>query len=248
MNGNYWRHLLCGSVAPLCLTAGLVHAAGPFPFTDEWYRQRADDPPGSRQVERHGKLWPPQPRPVGRKQTFVHAYHSAHYWPYPYNCEDEAYVRGVIDQQSMAGWQVATTLHDYHFNSDTNDLNDAGAQHIQYIGTRVPAQYRTIYVAQGTNPEIGQARTAFVQDYIQRVGMDASIPVITRVETFNGRPANEVDRLRELELNAIQPPRLFRIGSGRSSGGSQAAGQQGGGNSSGGNSGGGSSSGGTGTR
>jgi uncharacterized membrane protein YgcG len=242
MNGKLWRRLLGGTVVPLCLAAEVSLAAGPFPFTTEWYRQRADDPPGARQVEKHGKLWPPQPRPVGRKQTLVHGYHTAHYWPYPYSCEDEAYVRNIFEQQAGAGWIDATTLHDYHFQAESNRLTDAGELHIQYVAARVPSQHRTLYVSQGGSAEIGQVRAGMVQDYLQRVGLEGSLPVVARQDFYVGRPANEVDRLRTLELNSIRSPRLFTVGNSRggsssSGGGGQATSGTGGGGSSGGSSG-----------
>ena len=94
-----WRTVLLAGLASVNLAiAGC--AGGPFPFSQEWYAERAGDPPGTRQIDSHGKLWPPYPRPVGRKQTKLHAYHYAHYWPYPQNCEDEAYVRNIIDLQA----------------------------------------------------------------------------------------------------------------------------------------------------
>ena len=100
MRRNHWQAWLRSLIVPLSLTAGVAQAAGPFPFSEEWYRMRADDPVGTRQVEKHGKYWPPYPRPVGRKQAFSHTFHAAHYWPHPYNCEDQAYVRNILDQQT----------------------------------------------------------------------------------------------------------------------------------------------------
>ena len=234
-----WRDMLRSVIVPLCLMATVAQAAGPFPFSEEWYQMRADDPPGARQVEKSGKLWPPYPRPVGRKQTFKHAFHSAHYWPYPYNCEDHAYVNNLLDQQAGAGWVNATTLHDYYFNADTQQLNEAGQNQLLWITASVPAQYRTIYVSQGKSIEMGQLRVGQVEQFFQRTGIEGVPPITTRQEFFAGRPANEVDRLRTLELQSIPRPRLFIIGTaGRSSGAS------GGGASGGGASGGGSGSGG----
>ncbi len=146
MRRNRWQAWVRSLIVPLSLTAGVAQAAGPFPFSEEWYRMRADDPVGTRQVEKHGKYWPPYPRPVGRKQTFSHAFHAAHYWPHPYNCEDQAYVRNILDQQTSAGWVNATTLHDYYFNADTQQLTEAGQTHLLWIAASVPPQYRTVYV------------------------------------------------------------------------------------------------------
>ncbi len=232
-----WQDVLRGVIAPLGLTAAVAQAGGPLPYSDEWYQMRADDPPGARQVEKKGKLWPPYPRPVGRKQTFWHGYHSAHYWPYPYNCEDQAYVRNLLDQQTAAGWVNATTMHDYYFNAETQQLNEAGQNHLLWITASVPAQYRTIYVAQGKSTEMGQLRSAHVDEFLRGAGIENVPPVLTKQDFFAGRPANEVDRLRMLELQSIPRPRLFIIGansrSGASSGAGASQGQGGGGSGSG---------------
>ena len=91
-----------------------------------WYADRASDPVGSRQRLIKGKFWPPTPRPTGRSQIPSHRYHSAHYWPYPYKCEDRAFVRQVSNSQISNGWVMATTLYSYHFNPDTNQLTRSG--------------------------------------------------------------------------------------------------------------------------
>ena len=239
-----WQDLLRSAIVPLCLTAAVAQAAGPFPFSAEWYRMRADDPPGSRQIEKDGKLWPPYPRPVGRKQTLKHAFHTAHYWPYPYNCEDRAYVNNLLDQQTAAGWVTATTLHDYYFHPETQQLNEAGQNQLLWITASVPAQYRTVYVSQGKTMELGQLRVGQVEQYFQQAGIAAVPPIMLRQEFFAGRPAIEVDKLRTLELNSIPRPRIFNLSVGSASGGSGASSGQGGG-SSGSNGGGSSSSGGS---
>ena len=147
MRKTYWQGCLKSAVIPLCLAAAVADAAGPFPFTEEWYRQRSDDPAGTRQIEKDGKLWPPYPRPVGRKQTFKHGYHSAHYWPHPYNMEDRAYVENLLAQQTASGWVMATTLHDYYFHIETQKLNEAGQNQLIWIAATAPPQFRTVYVA-----------------------------------------------------------------------------------------------------
>jgi hypothetical protein len=192
--------------------ANLGCAQGPFPFTEEWYAERANDPPGARQINSHGKLWPPYPRPVGRSQSKLHTYHYTHYWPYPHSCEDEAYTRSIIDTQSNAGWTTATTLHDYHFNADTQQLTEGGRNHLLWIAMSVPAPFRTIYISQGTSRDTAQMRVDAAQEYMQEMGIENPPPILARADMFEGRPAVEVDRIRQLELQAIPKPRLFYIG------------------------------------
>ena len=214
-----WQTYIRAMVVAVAFSAGVARAGGPFPFTEEWYQQRADDPPGSRQVSKHGKFWPPYPRAMGRKQTLSHAYHTAHYWPHPYDCQDRMDVSNLLEAQASSGWVTATTLHDYHFNGDTQDLTEAGQTHLIWVMNSVPAQYRTVYVSQGVTAEMGQLRMAQAEKFLRETGAPNIPPLVTRFEVFNGRPANEVDRLRSLELQSIPRPRLFLIGAAARQGG-----------------------------
>ena len=231
MRKTYWQGCLKSAVIPLCLAAAVADAAGPFPFTEEWYRQRSDDPAGTRQIEKDGKLWPPYPRPVGRKQTFKHGYHSAHYWPHPYNMEDRAYVENLLAQQTASGWVMATTLHDYYFHIETQKLNEAGQNQLIWIAATAPPQFRTVYVAEGNSIGVTQLRVAEVERYFQMAGIANAPPILTRREFFTGRPASEVDRLRTMEMDAIPTPRLFSIGAGSALGGGTSGGSGAGGSS-----------------
>lgn len=235
MRKNRWQTVIHGLAVVLTFTSVKVYAdspqnvrgqspevvesGNPWPFTRAWYAQRAADPPGTRQIEKDGKLWPPYPRPTGHKQIFSHAYHAAHYWPYPYDCMDRGDVHALMDAQTSAGWVLATTLHDYHFNEDSQQLIDAARTQLIWILNSVPPQYRTVYVAQGTTAEMGQLRAASVEKFLRESGVVNVPPVVIIPETFEGRPANEVDRLRMLELQGIPRPRLFLIGVAARSGG-----------------------------
>ncbi len=204
---------------------------GPRWHSDEWYQERACDPIGTRQVEKYGKQWPPYPRPTGRGMTFWHKYHHAHYWPHPYNCEDREYVQNIVRQQANIGWEGATTLHDYHFDPETNRLNSAGDAHLRWILTQAPSQYRTAYVSRGSSDVIGQVRVAQVQVAAQAMVGGNVPPILMKNDAFLGRPAIEIDTLRRLELQSIPQPRLFVIGSGGGTaggGGSPSSSQAGG--------------------
>lgn len=215
-----WLAGACAFVAAQALAGGLTLSAGePYPYTEEWWALRATDPPGARQLDKKGKLWPPYPRPVGEKQHWVHKYHHAHYWPHPYNCDDQAFVHNILQQQTDGGWVSATTLRSYHFESDTQELNSVGRDHLQWIVTSTPPHYRTVYVAQNFVPAEDALRQANVEKSIREIMPAGGIPVILRPDRYQGRPAEEIDQLRRLELQSIPRPRLFVIGSANAGGG-----------------------------
>ena len=207
-----WRNILLTGMTSLGL-ANSGCAQGPTFLSQEWYAERSNDPPGARQVDSHGKLWPPVPRPVGRKQTYLHAYHYAHYWPYPHNCEDQAYTQNIMNQQAGNGWVIATTLHDYHFDPDTQQLTEGARNHLIWVANSVPGQFRTVYVSQGESREVAQLRLEKADEFYREMAIPNPPPILSKADVFLGRPAAEVDRIRQLELQTIPRQRLFYIGS-----------------------------------
>lgn len=200
--------------------------------TEAWWQMRAQDPVGARQVEWNGKQWPPYPRPVGPPQTCSHIYHAEHYWPWPYMCTDRQVILDITHTQEANGWLCETTLYDYHFNADTNELTVPGKLQLKWILENVPASYRTVWVQQVEDPAVSQQRMDNVRMVASRLANQASLPTIAfRPSTAPARPAIEVDSIRRKELESIPNPRIAfeagaggagSTGGGGSSGGSQA--------------------------
>ena len=169
----------------------------------------AEGPPGDRQVERCGKLWPPFPRPVGKKARCVDQFHYTHYWPYPHTGEDQNSVRNAWNLQASNGWVEGTTLFSYHFNKENNQLNSAGVAHLEYILFRVPTQYRTAFIQMTNSAQADQARVANVQASAASMLQDASLPPIAlrRARSY-GANAEEVDMISRKFLLGTPTPRL----------------------------------------
>lgn len=212
-------------LAMLCVSSQ-ASAAWPFFSEDglrrgspEYYEAHAGDPPGTRQRYRYGKMWPVQARPVGPSQTFIHKYHTAHYWPHPYKCQDRASVRAFMNIQVQNGWQSATTFYGYHFDGKTNELNSAGQQHLSWLMSHVPVQHRQAYVVVAADPEANSTRILSVEKTIaSAVGNQQAIPVHSRVADPLGRPAHEVQYILEGAASGALPPVIKYDGAGSSGG------------------------------
>lgn len=174
----------------------------------DWYARRALDPVGSRQKYYKGKMWPPFNRPQGVSQLPTHVYHSAHYWPHPYACYDRQSVREFAAAQEEAGWTQATTLYDYHFDSDSQTLNRAGRLQVKWIIRSVPTHRRLLYVQAADSTTASQYRMASVQGQAQEILGDMAPPVILRVTSPLGRPALEVDRIQRADRDSQPVPRI----------------------------------------
>jgi len=179
-------------------------------YSEEWWALEAQKPVGARQLEKRGKVWPPYPRPADDGgQQLSHEYHAAHYWPWPYFCDDRRYVRSLSDTQIGVGWMTETTLYSYHFAEETNLLTDAGRLHLRWVIENAPPQHRAVYVQAAESADASQARLAAVQKSAAEFAASGSVPPITlRVTSPLGRPALEVDAIRRAEIGSIPEPRI----------------------------------------
>lgn len=175
---------------------------------DVYYAARACEPIESRQVYKHGKLWPPTPRPTGPANLPSHIYHAEHYWPHPYNCQDQDDVRSLSATQVSNGWVTMTTLYDNHF-VETQQLNESGWMQLRWILENAPTRHRYAFVQAGNDSASSEIRLAAVKaNASQLVGPDQVPPVLVRVTSLLGRPAEEIDDIRRMERKSILKPQI----------------------------------------
>ncbi len=178
-------------------------------WSEEWYALKATEPVGARQRCYKGKVWPPRPRPVGPQQQFSHRYHAAHYWPWPYNCQGRAYVRNVVSNQVANGWTTETTLYDYHFEEDTQELTHAGRSHLAWILREIPPQRRVAFVQTVLDPSVNEVRMQNVQLAAhEMVGEEHCPPIVPRVTSPVGTPAEYTDAIQRAIRDSIPEPRI----------------------------------------
>ena len=193
------------------------------PGSAEWWADRAHAPPGARQVCHKGKMWPVRPRPTGERQQFTHAYHSEHYWPLPYVCQDRSYVQNLVATQEGNGWREETTIYERHFD-ENEQLNVPGRLHLIDIMEVTPSRYRTVYVQSSYDADLDNIRVANVQQSINELtGGTEPISVLVRHGRDYSRPASEVKIINDLYNSSVPPPRLAGAAAGGGGGGGGAA-------------------------
>jgi hypothetical protein len=201
-------HILHWSRSQECCNA-------PEPGSDEWWAREAAAPGGTRQFEHKGKLWPPYPRPMGHSQQFTHTFHAAHYWPYPYQCQDRQAVEMTTHQQVANGWVTATTLYDYHFDPTTHELNRAGELHLRWILENALGSERLAFVQAAENAADSQLRMNSVRAASVAMVGEANVPpIMIRVTSPQGRPAIEIVNIRRAELATQPTPHIMLDSSG----------------------------------
>jgi hypothetical protein len=195
----------------MLLAPALALGLTPAVFADGWFRWFKSDEqttPGSRQKQYAGKSWPPEARPCGPCEPFVHQYHTAHYWPDPYRWQDRSTVRTILATQVGNGWTAATTLYEQHFDPETNQLNEAGRLQLRWILLHTPVDRRMAWVAAGNSEAITQTRLSNAQAEALAIGGPGCAPIMIRVCQTYGRSANDVDLINRNYLETVPQPRL----------------------------------------
>jgi hypothetical protein len=195
------------------------------PGSDAWWAEKAALPPGVRQQYKKGKIWPARPRSNQEPQQFSHTFHSEHYWPLPYVCQDRESVHIFMETQTALGWQEETTLYERHFDPLTQQLTRAGELHLEYILHVVPPERRSVYIQSSYDPERDAQRTESVNTVMNRMSNGISngageISITVRDCQQVGRPAAEVQQINSMYNSTTPTPRLGSASSGGASGGS----------------------------
>ena len=183
------------------------------PGSDEWWAEKALLPPGQRQKCKKGKIWPASPRSTEPEQPYAHIYHSQHYWPLPYVCQDRQAVRDMIDMQVSLGWQEETTIYNRHFDANTNMLTRAGELHLELIVYVVPQERRAVYVQSTHNSEMDAVRLEIVNTAFSALSVgDTHIPITIRECQEQSRAALEVQAINSMYNSTSPSPRLSSAG------------------------------------
>lgn len=183
------------------------------PGSDEWWAEKALLPPGQRQTCKKGKIWPARPRSTEPPQQYSHVYHSEHYWPLPYVCQDRQAVRDMIDMQVSLGWQEETTIYNRHFDPNTNSLTRAGELHLERIIYVIPQERRAVYVQSTHDAGIDAARIEIVNATVASKSNGCiDVPVTIRECQELSRPASEVQTINLMYNSSAPSPRLSSAG------------------------------------
>ena len=183
------------------------------PGSDEWWAEKAQRLPGERQRYKKGKIWPARPRSPEPEQQFKHIYHSEHYWPLPYVCQDRAAVYAMIDMQTALGWQEETTLYDRHFDPQTNLLTRTGELLLKRIIHVVPPERRAVYVQSTYDTGMDSARMEIVSAAVASMCSENSVPISLRECQELSRAASEVQAINAMYNSSIPSPRISSAGS-----------------------------------
>ena len=136
-------------------------------------------------------------------------WHRMNCWPEPFNHVDRQATWAPFAVMINNGWRRQTTLGQYHFNTETHELNEAGLLKLQWILTRVPEERRMIFVQRHIRYEATADRIDSVQRFAARVVSRGPLPEVVQVDhPPAGTPADIINPVYDRYNRSIPEPRL----------------------------------------
>lgn len=129
-------------------------------------------------------------------------------WPEPFTHPDRVAARAPYVTMVSNGWRRQNMLGEYHFESGTGQLNEAGKVRVRWILTAGPEQYRSIYVHRAETDQETSARIASVMRLAATISPKDLPPVIPTSISDQGWPADSVDAIGRKWRATMPPPRL----------------------------------------
>jgi hypothetical protein len=153
-------------------------------------------------------------------ERFKRDYHRNKMWPEPFLQADRQATMAPFAIQTANGWRRQNLISDYHFQDGTSQLTLAGEIKLRYILTQMPPARRTVFVQQGTSPDVTQARLASVENAAAQMVPPGQVAQVVETNLPNdGWSAEDIDAITR-KFNSSRPdPRLPAGGMSSGSGG-----------------------------
>lgn len=128
-------------------------------------------------------------------------------WPQPFVLADREAARAPLEMMVQSGWQRQNLLGDYHFDSATDQLTEAGQLKVKWITNEAPRPHRMIFVSRAETPKSTAARIDAVQNVATQIAGPGNVPaIIESGRSAQGWPAGRVDAIgRKFEASMPDP-------------------------------------------
>ena len=130
-------------------------------------------------------------------------------WPVPFRKADQDSVCRTLTMQLAKGWQRQNTLSNVYFDSDTQELNEAGRRKLFAIVQAAPEEYRTIYVVKSMNPVETEARMSSIRTASTQLFAELPPPDIQTVGIApRSWSADYINNITKKQAASLPQPRL----------------------------------------
>jgi hypothetical protein len=89
-------------------------------------------------------------------------------WPMPFQCADRQMYFSIWDPMLSAGIAANCLFSDYHFDSKTGELNNAGRARLRTIVQNMPVGQKSILIQDTGLPEVNNDRLTHLQEVVQQ--------------------------------------------------------------------------------
>ncbi len=117
-------------------------------------------------------------------------------WPRPYVIPAQNTVDVMYEAMINNGWRRQNLLGKHHFDTDTQQLTQAGKLKVEWILTQVPPQRRNIFIERGTNESQTSIRIESIHQHTASMSPAQGPVSVTDTHLVSeGHPAAAVDAM-----------------------------------------------------
>lgn len=129
-------------------------------------------------------------------------------WPMPFQKADRNSVCQTLTAQLAKGWKRQNTLSAVYFNSDTQELNEAGRRKLFAIVQASPEEYRTIYVVRSMDREATDRRLDSIRSASKQLFEGMAPEIVSVGVAPRSWSAAYINNITTQEAASIPSPRL----------------------------------------
>jgi hypothetical protein len=134
-------------------------------------------------------------------------FHRNNCWPTPFVQAERARVQRPLELMTLNGWQQQNLLGAYYFDSESGELTTAGELKVHRVLTQSPRAFRTVFVEQGTNREVTEARLAVVREWANgRLPETVVVDVRESNMVARGWPADYIEMINAKYQHELPDP------------------------------------------
>jgi hypothetical protein len=140
-------------------------------------------------------------------------------WPMPFRAQDVNAVTSFFEIQRENGWKLHNTVGHAYFDTHTQQLTDAGRNHIQSILSDNPMERRVVFVLQGMTPDQTARRVESAQLAISALVPTGELPPIYLTDRDSpGSSGAYQTAVTRAMMTSMPAPRLPSLNNGQGGG------------------------------
>lgn len=139
-------------------------------------------------------------------------WHRMNCWPEPFQHADQQAAVMPLIAMTNSGWRAQNTLSHHFFDSESQELTQAGELKIHWIATQVPMHRRAVFILRANDPNATSARVTAVKQFLAKILPDSPHPDVLLTDIIppggSGEYFDAVDRQLKSSVPAPRLPEM----------------------------------------